>query len=129
MIGTTLGRIGIVAVGSGELVKSFDHLFYMLAWTRDGGAVTYADVKDGVWNLWNQPIDGGPPKAMTNFTSDQIFSFGWSTDGSAWRSREGPSPTTSCSSRTFRQGREVDHTLITVRGSGPSAAGVRRRRG
>jgi Tol biopolymer transport system component len=74
-------RIGIVAVGSGELVKRFDHLFYMLAWTRDGRAVTYADVKDGVWNLWNQPIDGGPPKAMTNFTSDQIFSFGWSTDG------------------------------------------------
>ena len=54
---------------------------HMLAWTRDGRAVTYPDVKDGVWNLWNQPIDGAPPKALTNFTSDQIFSFGWSTDG------------------------------------------------
>jgi len=74
-------RIGILAIDTGELTKSFDHLFYMLAWTRDGRAVTYADVKDGVWNLWNQPIDGAPPKALTNFTSDQIFSFGWSTDG------------------------------------------------
>ena len=42
--------------------------------------MTYAEVKDGVWNLWNQPIDGGAPKPVTNFTSDQIFSFGWSTD-------------------------------------------------
>jgi eukaryotic-like serine/threonine-protein kinase len=74
-------RVGIFAIDTGELMKSFDHLFYMLAWTRDGRAVTYADVKDGVWNLWNQPIDGGPPKPMTNFTSDQIFSFGWSIDG------------------------------------------------
>jgi hypothetical protein len=85
------------AIDTGELMKSFDHLFYMLAWTRDGRAMTYADVKDGAWNLWNQPIDGGPPKPMTNFTSDQIFGFGWSDRWQATGDRAmGPSPTTSC---------------------------------
>ena len=34
-----------------------------------------------MWNLWNQPIDGGAPKPVTNFTSEQIFSFAWSADG------------------------------------------------
>ena len=46
-----------------------------------GHALTYADVKGTVWNLWNQPIDGGSPAPVTQFTSDQIFGFAWSTDG------------------------------------------------
>ena len=39
---------------------------------------------DGKWvfgNLWSQPIDGGPPKQITKFTSDLIPSFAVSRDG------------------------------------------------
>ena len=32
-------------------------------------------------NLWSQPLDGGPPKQVTDFKSDEIFSFAWSRDG------------------------------------------------
>jgi Tol biopolymer transport system component len=34
-----------------------------------------------VSNIWSQPLDGGPPKQITKFTSGQIFSFDWSRDG------------------------------------------------
>ena len=30
---------------------------------------------------WAQPIDCGPPKQLTNFTSEQIFWFDLSRDG------------------------------------------------
>jgi Tol biopolymer transport system component len=75
-------RVGLVSVETGDLVRQFNHLFHIIAFTRDGRAFTYPEVdKAGVWNLWNQPIDGGAPKQVTNFTSDQIFSFAWSRDG------------------------------------------------
>ena len=32
-------------------------------------------------NLWLQPLDGGKPKQLTNFTSDQIWNWAWSRDG------------------------------------------------
>ena len=36
---------------------------------------------NGVGNIWEQPVAGGPPKAVTHFTSDKIFWFDWSRDG------------------------------------------------
>jgi hypothetical protein len=35
----------------------------------------------GVRNIWEQPIEGGPPKPVTHFTSDKIFYFDLSRDG------------------------------------------------
>ncbi len=52
-----------------------------IRWTPDGASLTYIDTRAGVSNLWRQPIDGGPPKQLTAFTSDQIFSYDWSRDG------------------------------------------------
>jgi Tol biopolymer transport system component len=51
-----------------------------LRWARDGRAVTFVSRKDGERDIWSQPIDGGEPKRLTNFKSDQIFSFDWSID-------------------------------------------------
>jgi hypothetical protein len=36
---------------------------------------------NGAGNVWEQPLAGGPPKPVTHFTSDKIFSFDWSPDG------------------------------------------------
>ena len=49
--------------------------------TPDGRAITYINDRDDVFNLWGQPLDGSPPKQLTNFTSDKIFWFDWSRDG------------------------------------------------
>jgi serine/threonine protein kinase/Tol biopolymer transport system component len=50
-------------------------------WTPDGRALSYVGNTNGVSNIWNQPIDGGPPIQVTNFTADSISTFCWSHDG------------------------------------------------
>jgi eukaryotic-like serine/threonine-protein kinase len=49
--------------------------------TPDGKAIAYPIEENGVGNLWEQPLDGTPGHAITNFTSEQIFEFHWSPDG------------------------------------------------
>jgi Tol biopolymer transport system component len=51
-------------------------------WSRDQQSLVYVETRNGVSNLWSQPLDGSAPKQLTNFQSDQIFSFSWSPDGS-----------------------------------------------
>ncbi len=51
-------------------------------WSPDGRSLVYIDTsKDGVGNLWAQPIAGGQPKKLTNFTSERIINFAYSRDG------------------------------------------------
>jgi eukaryotic-like serine/threonine-protein kinase len=52
-----------------------------IRWTASGDAITYVQTKDGVSNLWSQPINGGPAKQITNFTSGLIWRHAWSCDG------------------------------------------------
>jgi serine/threonine protein kinase len=52
-----------------------------LRWTPDGRALTYIDTINGVSNIWSLPLDGGPPKQLTDFKADQIFWFDFSRDG------------------------------------------------
>jgi serine/threonine protein kinase len=41
----------------------------IIRWTASGDALTYVQTKDGVSNLWSQPVNGGPTKQITNFTT------------------------------------------------------------
>jgi DNA-binding winged helix-turn-helix (wHTH) protein/Tol biopolymer transport system component len=52
-----------------------------LQFTPDGKAVTYAIRENGVDNIWMQPLDGSPGHAITDFKSEQIWSFSLSPDG------------------------------------------------
>ena len=52
-----------------------------LRWTPDGRALTYIDTINGVSNIWSLPLDGGPPKQLTDSKTDQIFWFDFSRDG------------------------------------------------
>lgn len=52
-----------------------------IRWTASGDALTYVRTKDGVSNLWSQPIKGGPAKQITNFASGLIWRHAWSRDG------------------------------------------------
>ena len=79
-------RLGIIPMSGGHPVKSFEVpqgvLFQSLVrWTPDSSALAYIMNRDGVSNIWTQPLNGGPAKQMTNFKSDQIFWFEWSQDG------------------------------------------------
>jgi eukaryotic-like serine/threonine-protein kinase len=55
--------------------------FGLIRWSADSRALTYIVTRDGVSNIWSQPIDGGAPKQLTNFTTDLIFRFAWARDG------------------------------------------------
>jgi serine/threonine protein kinase/Tol biopolymer transport system component len=52
-----------------------------LLWTPDGRAISFLNIVSGVWNIWEQPVAGGPPKPVTHFTSDSVYYFAWSRDG------------------------------------------------
>jgi Tol biopolymer transport system component len=52
-----------------------------IRWTPDRRGVAYVDTRNGVSNIWSQPLDGGPPKQLTYFNADRIFRFDWSPDG------------------------------------------------
>jgi Tol biopolymer transport system component len=50
-------------------------------WAPMGDAIEYGLTRNGVSNIWQQKLKGGPPKQITNFTSGLVFYFDWSRDG------------------------------------------------
>ncbi len=49
--------------------------------TPDGKSLAYLVNDSGAYNIWTRPLNGGPPKQLTDFKSDRIFDFGWSRNG------------------------------------------------
>jgi len=52
-----------------------------LHWSLDGRAIVYRTASDEAMNLWRLPIEGGAPKPITTFSSEQIWQFDLSRDG------------------------------------------------
>jgi len=50
-------------------------------WSRDGRAILFADKRNGLWNIWSQPINGGSPVQLTDFRAERIWYFDESWDG------------------------------------------------
>ncbi|MBV9215982.1 MAG: PD40 domain-containing protein [Acidobacteria bacterium] len=78
--------IGIIDLESGQRVKRFDFpptvVERLVKWTRDGKAVAFLNSPGGIPNIWLQPMDGGDPRPLTDFPSDNIIAFNWNADGS-----------------------------------------------
>lgn len=78
-------KLALVPITGGEPSRVFEVISQDLAnvvrWSADGQMITYIDTKNGVSNLWGQPLDGGPARQLTHFKSDLIFRFAWSPDG------------------------------------------------
>jgi eukaryotic-like serine/threonine-protein kinase len=53
----------------------------LLRWTPKGDAIGFIDYANGVSNICLQPIDGRAPRAITSFTSGDIYAFDWARDG------------------------------------------------
>jgi Tol biopolymer transport system component/DNA-binding winged helix-turn-helix (wHTH) protein len=78
-------KYAIIPFEGGEPVKMFEipptvPFSSRFIWSPDG-TLTYIDQHNGVSNIWSQPVDGSPPKQLTNFKSGRIFEFAWSFDG------------------------------------------------
>ena len=50
-------------------------------WHPSSESFLYLDSKDGVGNLWMQPVDGSEPRQLTSFASGEIFNFDLAADG------------------------------------------------
>jgi serine/threonine protein kinase len=50
-------------------------------WTPDGRAVCFVGQRGNVPNLWALPLDGSPPRQLTNFKSEFIRNYAFSRDG------------------------------------------------
>jgi Tol biopolymer transport system component len=80
---TSPSVLAAIPAQGGEPLFHFDAPpgLFGLAWSPDGKAFQYALTRQGVGNLWEQPLNGGPAKQLTHFKTDQILDFAWSQDG------------------------------------------------
>jgi Tol biopolymer transport system component/predicted Ser/Thr protein kinase len=83
----TANKIAVIPFSGGQPVRTFDSSvsgvagYPVIHWTNGGRALTYVLDKQGVSNIWAQPLDGSPPKQLTDFRTDSIYNFAWSQDG------------------------------------------------
>jgi serine/threonine protein kinase/Tol biopolymer transport system component len=76
-----LPKMAIIPFEGGAPVKTFNIPLGQVTWSYDGKGLLYVDNKAGVSNIWIQPIDGSAAKQLTQFQTDNIFSYAWSRDG------------------------------------------------
>jgi Tol biopolymer transport system component len=79
-------KLAIIPFAGGPPVRTFEvpeNVVFtsLVRFTPDSRALAYITSRDGISNIWIQPLDGSPPKQLTDFNSDQIFWFDWSPDG------------------------------------------------
>jgi hypothetical protein len=75
------GRASIIDSASGRLVSRLPTpAEHKVKWGRRPDLLTYIETRDGVANLWEQTIAGGPPRQLTRFTEGHIFNFAYSKD-------------------------------------------------
>ena len=76
-------QLKVIPSDGGAVLYKFDWPASASAarWAPAGDAVEYALTRNGVSNIWQQRLTGGPPKQVTHFDSSEIFDFEWSRDG------------------------------------------------
>jgi len=52
-----------------------------LRWSPDQKGLQYHLTRKGASNVWQQPLSGGDPYPITDFTSELIYNFAWTRDG------------------------------------------------
>jgi serine/threonine protein kinase/sugar lactone lactonase YvrE len=51
------------------------------SWSPDGKSILFVNRANNITNIWSQPIDGSPPKPITNFKSLWVYYYTPSPDG------------------------------------------------
>ena len=76
-------KLAVLPAAGGALVNVFVRPIgaQKLRWSPDQKSLQYLLTRHGATNVWEQPLSGGPPRPVTDFTSGQIFDFAWSRDG------------------------------------------------
>src|SRR5262249_700873 len=56
-------------------------LIPLVHWSPDSRALLYSSTNRGVSDIWKQPLDGTPPKQLTDFKFEGRLLFNLSPDG------------------------------------------------
>lgn len=79
---TGKSRTELRSMEDGKVIKAFDFVSRrQLRFTPDGKNLAYDATYGELSQIMIQPLDGGEPFPLTDFQSDDIFSFDWSRDG------------------------------------------------
>ena len=75
--------LAAIPAQGGKPLYQFDAppVMFFLSWAPDSKAFHYALVRNGVGNLWEQPLKGGPPRQLTHFNANWIMDYSWSSNG------------------------------------------------
>jgi serine/threonine protein kinase len=74
-------RLFIAPTDGGPPLKSLDVNGYEYYWVPNGRSLTFRSNRDGVFNLWEESLDGHAPRQLTHFTSEGVLTHAWSRDG------------------------------------------------
>jgi eukaryotic-like serine/threonine-protein kinase len=77
-------RFSTVPIKGGAATHTFERMVGgedAVLWTPDGKSIDYLVTRNGISDLWRQPLSGGPTKQLTHFTSGLANTFAWSNDG------------------------------------------------
>ena len=79
-------RIAVMPFEGGPIEKTFEvpaigTVLSVTQWSHDGKSILYSVTSSNVTNIWSQPVDGGPPKQVTDFKDLLMTGFAWSQDG------------------------------------------------
>jgi eukaryotic-like serine/threonine-protein kinase len=76
-------KISVIPVDGGPPV----HVFGLpvggegLRWSPDQKGIQFLVTRNEASNVWEQPLSGGAPHPITNFSSGRVFGFAWTRDG------------------------------------------------
>ena len=81
--GSQPNQLKVIAFDGGTLLHQFDWpaSAWRPRWAPRGDAIDYILTRNGVSNIWQQRLTGGPPRQVTHFDSGEIFDFEWSRNG------------------------------------------------
>jgi eukaryotic-like serine/threonine-protein kinase len=79
-------KAAILDAKTGKLLKIFPAIPLSetsprLRWSADSRQILFVLTRNGVSNIWSQPVDGGEPQQITHYEEDEIFAFAPSPDG------------------------------------------------
>ena len=78
-------RIAIAKFDDGKVEKTFSiqsngTVPALVHWSADGKSIVHSLNANNVSNIWQQSVEGGAPKQITNFKDNLITGYAWSND-------------------------------------------------